>query len=204
MKLPILAAAMALLTALPAFAQRNAPHREPNAKEERAKRKKAQAKKENAPTQAPASDKTDKNEKKPDPAPADKVPVPQPWQHKGPQGCQYYGELACAECLAFWAAQGDKRNNHFCKDKSRANGTKGWDCFNFAEDTSHGYECTAYCPPDTPTCKSNCDQKLKDGSPWHDHPLRETTNKHTGRILGPPGSAPEPHKGREARDKCNW
>jgi len=118
--------------------------------------------------------------------------------------CQYNGALACEKCLVFWVNSGNDRNNHFCKDKSRANKTKGWDCFNFVEDTSHGYQCISYCPPETPTCKDHCDQKHADGSAYHDHPLRRTQNNYSGRIMGPPGSAPEKNKGLESRDKCNW
>lgn len=200
------AAAAALFTALlaaPVHAQKNAPNiddaeiRARNAKRSKtAKEAKAKAKAKADPGA----------EGKPagQPAAAAEGGVPHPHQHKGPAGCQFYGELACAECLAYWAAQGDGRNNHMCKDKSRANGTKGWDCFNYAEDTSHGYECISYCPPETPTCKSNCDQRKPDGSPWHDHPLRETRNKNNGRILGPPGSAPERNKGLESREQCVW
>lgn len=130
--------------------------------------------------------------------------VPQPHAHGGNKGCEFYGATACEDCLLFWAHQGNGMNNHFCKDKSRAAGTKGWDCFNYAEDTSHGYQCIAYCPPDTPTCESNCDQKHPDGSPYHDHPMRQTRNKNTGRVLGPPGFAPEKNQGKEERAKCVW
>lgn len=123
---------------------------------------------------------------------------------KRPAGCQYYGLNACGECLMFWASTGNGMNNHFCKDKSRANGTKGWDCFNYVEDTSHGYVCISYCPPGTPTCKDHCDQRHADGSAYHDHPLRRTQNVNNGRIMGPPGSAPKANQGLEERDKCNW
>jgi hypothetical protein len=131
-------------------------------------------------------------------------PAVEPGAHGGPAGCEFYGATACEDCLVFWAAQGNGMNNHFCKDKSRANGTKGWDCFNYAEDTSHGYQCIAYCPPDTPTCEENCNQKHADGSAYHDHPMRRTRNKNSLRVLGPPGYAPRKNEGKEERDQCNW
>lgn len=127
----------------------------------------------------------------------------------GHPNCHFYGteEVACGSCLAFWGSRGREKNNHFCKDKSRsarAPIAPGHYCYNWVEDTSHGYECYAYCPPNTPTCKENCNQVKRDGSPCHDHPLRVTRNKHSGRLLGPPGFAPRKNEGKEERAKCNW